>query len=58
MKVLGRFTPAWGATGSTGSFLYYCANSDLYIAGTVNSTSSSVTPFILMGAVMTLFHSK
>jgi D-alanyl-D-alanine carboxypeptidase len=57
-KVLGRFTPTWGATGSTGSFLYYCANSDLYIAGTVNSTSSPVNPFILMGAVMTLLHSK
>ena len=56
--VLNRFTPTWGATGSTGSFLYYSADRDLYMAGTVNSTSSSLTPFILMGAVMTLFGSK
>jgi hypothetical protein len=47
-----------GATGSTCSFLYYCQDSDLYLAGSVNSTSSPVTPFILMGAVMTLFHSR
>ena len=55
---LNRFMPTWGASGSTGSFLYYSAAHDLYIAGTVNSTSSSMTPFILMGAVMTLFASR
>jgi D-alanyl-D-alanine carboxypeptidase len=57
-SVLNGVTPAWGATGSTGSFLYYSADRDLYMAGTVNSTSSSLTPFMLMGAVMTLFASK
>jgi CubicO group peptidase (beta-lactamase class C family) len=57
MTPLGRVTPTWGATGSTGSFLYYSRDRDLYLAGSVNSTRSSVTPFILMGAVMTLLHS-
>jgi len=57
-SVLNGVTPSWGATGSTNSFLYYSADRDLYLAGSVNSTSSSLTPFILMGAVMTLFGSK
>jgi D-alanyl-D-alanine carboxypeptidase len=58
MSVLNGVTPSWGASGSTGSFLYYSQDRDLYVAGTVNSDSSSATPFILMGAVMTLFASK
>ncbi len=57
-SVLNSFTPDWGATGSTGSFLYYSAKRDLYMAGTVNSASSSITPFILMGAVMTHFATR
>jgi D-alanyl-D-alanine carboxypeptidase len=57
-SVLNGVMPSWGATGSTGSFLYYSADGDLYMAGTVNSTSSSPTPFILMGAVITLFDNK
>ncbi len=57
-SVLNGVMPAWGATGSTGSFLYYSADRDLYVAGSVNSTSSFATQFILMGAVMTLFGSK
>ena len=40
---LGAFknvVPTWGATGSTGSFLYYSQALDLYMAGTVDSASS------------------
>ena len=57
-SVLNGVMPSWGATGSTGSFLYYSPDRDLYIAGTGNSTSFGATQFILMGAVMTLFGSK
>jgi D-alanyl-D-alanine carboxypeptidase len=57
-SVLNGVMPAWGATGSTGSFLYYSPDRDLYMAGSVNSTSFGATQFILMGAVMTLFGGK
>ena len=57
-SVLNGLMPSWGATGSTGSFLYYSPDRDLFIAGTGNSTSFGATQFILMGAVMTLFGSK
>ena len=57
-SVLDGVMPSWVAGGSTGSVLYYSADRDLYLAGTVNSTSSSLTPYILIGAVMTLFGSK
>ena len=56
--VLNGVMPSWGAIGSTGSFLYYSADRDLYMAGTVNSTSAFPTQFVLIGAVMTLFESK
>jgi len=44
--------PTWGASGSTGSFLYYSQDLDLYIGGTVNSSSSNMTPFLLMAGVI------
>jgi D-alanyl-D-alanine carboxypeptidase len=49
---LSSVEPTWGASGSTGSFLYYSAAHDVYLAGSVNSTSSIFTPFVLMGATM------
>jgi D-alanyl-D-alanine carboxypeptidase len=58
MGVLNGLTPSWGASGSDGSFLYYSKDRDLYMAGSVNSTSSSATPFLLMGAALTAFESK
>jgi D-alanyl-D-alanine carboxypeptidase len=58
MGVLNGVTPTWGASGSTNSFLYYSKDRDLYLAGSVNSTSSFATPYILMGAALTLFPSK
>ena len=57
-SVLNGLMPSWGAGGSTSSFLYYSADRDVYVAGSVNSTPPSPTAYILMGAVMTLFDSK
>ena len=53
-SVLRNVTPTWGATGSNGSFLYYSENLNLYMAGTINSASSGITPFLLMGGVLNL----
>ncbi|MEN6439044.1 MAG: serine hydrolase domain-containing protein [Syntrophobacter sp.] len=42
----------WGHSGSTGSFLYYSEELDLYMAGSINQTESKSKPFGLMLAVM------
>lgn len=52
LSPLQNVLPTWGASGSTGSFLYYSQDLDLYIAGTVNSSSSDMTPFLLMAGVI------
>lgn len=52
---INRFTkvpPVWGHTGSVGSFLYYSASQDLYIAGTINQTDNRIAPIMLMIRVM------
>ena len=57
LGALKNVVPTWGATGSTGSFLYYSQDLDLYIAGTVDSASSGMTgmtPFFLMAGAMSL----
>jgi len=54
LGALKNVVPTWGATGSTGSFLYYSQDRDLYIAGTVDSASSDITPFVLMAGAMSL----
>lgn len=54
MSALKGLTPTWGASGSTGSFLYYSADLDLYMAGTIDSASSNMTPYFLMGGVLHL----
>ena len=46
-KTLG-VRPLWGHSGSTGSFLYYCEELDVYLAGTIDQTESKVKPFVLM----------
>jgi D-alanyl-D-alanine carboxypeptidase len=40
--------PLWGHSGSTGSFLYYSEDLDLYVAGTINQTENPVAPFLMM----------
>jgi D-alanyl-D-alanine carboxypeptidase len=57
-SVLRNVTPTWGVTGSNGSFLYYSENLNLYMAGTINSASLDVTPFLLMGGVLNLLSPK
>jgi D-alanyl-D-alanine carboxypeptidase len=54
MKVL----PMWGHSGSTGSFLYYSKDLNLYMAGTINQVESQIKPFLLMGKVMNAIRSK
>lgn len=46
--------PVWGHSGSTGAFLYYAPDLDLYMAGTTNTvTADQRAPLILMIRVMT-----
>jgi D-alanyl-D-alanine carboxypeptidase len=54
-KYMNRFLKIpvlWGHSGSTGSFLYYDKESDMYIAGTINQTGSNMKPFILMSKII------
>jgi D-alanyl-D-alanine carboxypeptidase len=41
-------TPLWGHSGSTGSFLYYAPQLNLYMAGTIDQTQGEAKPFLLM----------
>jgi D-alanyl-D-alanine carboxypeptidase len=58
MTKLSGLTPLWGHSGSTGSFLYYSEDLDLYMAGTIDNVGSNVKPFMLMRDVMKLFKTK
>ena len=42
----------WGHSGSTGSFVYRSDALDLYVAGTIDQTESTVKPFVLMRRAM------
>jgi D-alanyl-D-alanine carboxypeptidase len=50
--------PLWGHSGSTGSFLYYADDLNLYIAGTIDQVESPSKPFGLMARVMKVVKSK
>jgi D-alanyl-D-alanine carboxypeptidase len=50
-----KVPPVWGHTGSTGAFLYYAQDLDLYIAGTTNQTDDKITPIMLMIKVIKAF---
>jgi D-alanyl-D-alanine carboxypeptidase len=52
LRALANFPPLWGHSGSTGSFLYYAPDLDLYLAGTIDQTESKRTPFLLMQRAM------
>jgi D-alanyl-D-alanine carboxypeptidase len=47
-----KAAPLWGHSGSTGSFLYYSEDLNLYMAGSVNQVESKTKPFRLMLRVM------
>jgi D-alanyl-D-alanine carboxypeptidase len=54
LSAFKNVVPSWGASGSTGSFLYYSQPLDLYMAGTVDSASSTMMTFFLMAGAMSL----
>ena len=45
-----------GSFGSTGSFLYYSQDQDLYLAGTIDQVDSKIKPFMLMMKVLKLYN--
>lgn len=53
-----KLTPLWGHSGSTGSFLYYSEDLDLYMAGSINVVDSNIKPFMLMRDVMKLINTN
>ena len=54
-----KLTPLWGHSGTTGSFLYYSEDLNLYMAGSINNVDSKSKPFFtLMPDVMKLFNTK
>jgi D-alanyl-D-alanine carboxypeptidase len=50
--------PLWGHSGSTGSFLYYSEEWNMYIAGTINQVEAKSTPFKLIISVMQVIQSE
>jgi D-alanyl-D-alanine carboxypeptidase len=55
MIKLSGLTPLIGHSGTTGSFLYYSEDLDLYMAGSLDSVGPNYKPFILMREVMQQF---
>jgi D-alanyl-D-alanine carboxypeptidase len=58
MNMVMRVPPLWGHSGSTGSFLYYSEDLNLYLAGTIDQTESKSKPFSLMSKVIKAIQSK
>ena len=48
MTPFSSVPPLWGHSGSTGSFLYYCEELDLYMAGSTNQAKSPGKPYQVM----------
>jgi D-alanyl-D-alanine carboxypeptidase len=57
-KTAARMPAVWGASGSTGSFLYYAQDLDLYMAGTTNQVADKFTPIAMMARVMKAFQDQ
>jgi D-alanyl-D-alanine carboxypeptidase len=58
MTRITKISPLWGHSGSTGSFLYYSQDQDLYLAGTIDQVDSKIKPFMLMMKVLKALQSK
>jgi len=58
VTMVTKLTPLWGHSGSTGSFLYYSEDLNVYMAGSVNNVGSNIKPFKIMRNVMVLFNSR
>jgi D-alanyl-D-alanine carboxypeptidase len=54
-NTIAKMPAVWGATGSTGSFLYYAQDLDLYMAGTTDQVNDKFTPIMVMIKVMKAF---
>lgn len=48
MAPFSSVPPVWGHSGSTGSFLYYCEDLDIYMVGSTNQAKSQSKPFQMM----------
>jgi D-alanyl-D-alanine carboxypeptidase len=57
-NMLAKVPAVWGATGSTGSFLYYAQDLNLYMAGTTNQVNDKITPIMMMIRVMKAFQDQ
>ena len=56
MSKITGIPPLRGHSGSTGSFLYYSEDLDLYIAGTINCVGKDTKPFFrIIGPVCKMF---
>ncbi len=53
-----KVPPLWGHSGSTGSFLYYSEDLNLYMAGTINQADSKTKAFKLMVKVTKAIQSR
>ena len=58
INMVMKVPPLWGHSGSTGSFLYYSEDLNLYMAGSINQVESKSKPFRLMLRVMKAIQSK
>ncbi len=47
-----RIPPVIGHTGSTGSWLFYCPEFDLYLSGTVDQITAGAVPFRLIARLL------
>ncbi|MBN1255894.1 MAG: beta-lactamase family protein [Deltaproteobacteria bacterium] len=52
MNMVMQVPSLWGHSGSTGSFLYYSEDLNLYLAGTIDQTASQSKPFRVMSKVI------
>jgi CubicO group peptidase (beta-lactamase class C family) len=53
-----KVPPLWGHSGTTGSFLYYSEDLNLYMGGSISQVDSKIKPFRLVGKVMKAIQSK
>lgn len=53
-----KVPPLWGHSGSTGSFLYYSEDLNVYMAGTIDQVDAKSKPFSLMLRAMKAIKSK
>jgi D-alanyl-D-alanine carboxypeptidase len=58
MNMVMKVPLLWGHSGSTGSFLYYSEDLNLYLAGTIDQTASQSKPFRLISKVIKAIQAK